>query len=84
VLEFPLLPGGTQTQRNVNGTYRPVLCQCESMRDEERRPYVAGIGASPDSRQAGNCTPRKRSSRGDAGVDIDEAKMAVTSSEKLA
>ncbi len=53
VLEFPLIPGGAQTERNVERDLTSLwYASAKSMRDEERRPYVQELIRRLSSRAA--------------------------------
>jgi raffinose/stachyose/melibiose transport system substrate-binding protein len=88
VLEFPLLPGGAQTQRNVERDLTGLFyVSAKSMRDNERRPYVLELVRRLTSRQAGKIYAEQAQQQVPMlGVEIDEAKIGRVTfeAEKIA
>lgn len=76
VLPFPLLPGGAQTERNVERDLTSLwYCGARSMRDESRRPYVQELVRRLSSRAAEKQYAEQAKQPIPAlGVDVDEGK----------
>lgn len=76
VLSFPLLPGGVQTERNVERDLTSLwYCGAKSMRDDARRPYVQELVRRLSSRAAEKQYAEQAKQQIPAlGVSVDESK----------
>ena len=83
VLEFPLIPGGAQTERNVERDLTSLwYTSAKSMRDEERRPYVMELVRRLSSRAAEKIYAEDAKQNIPAlGVTFDEAKLGRVTTE---
>jgi ABC-type glycerol-3-phosphate transport system substrate-binding protein len=76
VLSFPLLPGGVQTECNVERDLTSLwYCGAKSMRDDAKRPYVQELVRRLSSRAAEKQYAEQAKQQIPAlGVDVDETK----------
>lgn len=77
VLDFPLIPGGAQVERNVERDLTGLIyLGAKSLRDAERRPYVLELARRLTSREAEKSyAERAQQSIPALGVEIDQAKV---------
>ena len=83
VLDFPLIPGGAQTQRNVERDLTSLwYASAQSVDDTARRPYVLELIRFLGSRDAARSYAEDANQQPAAlGADIDEAKYGRVSKE---
>jgi raffinose/stachyose/melibiose transport system substrate-binding protein len=83
VLDFPLIPGGAQKQRNVERDLTSLwYVSAKSMRDDEKRPYVLQLIRHLASRQSAKIYAEQANQQVAAlGVDYDESKYGRVARE---
>ena len=88
VLEFPLIPGGAQKERNVERDLTTLwYMSAKAMADDERRPYVLELIRRLSSRESGKIYAEQALQPIPMlGVDIDQSKVVrvVRDAQKVA
>jgi raffinose/stachyose/melibiose transport system substrate-binding protein len=86
VLEFPLIPGGAQKQRNVERDLTSLWYLSEkSVADDEKRPYILQLIRHLSSRNAAKIYAEQANQQVAAlGVDIDASKYSRVAREAQA
>lgn len=83
VLEFPLIPGGAEKQRNVERDLTACWYMgAKAMQDDEKRPYVLQLVRHLASRQAGKLYVEEANTQVPMlGVEVDESKISRVARE---
>jgi hypothetical protein len=86
VLDFPLIPGGAQTQRNVERDLTSLwYLSDKSMRDDAKRPYLLELVRRLASRPSAKLYAERANQQIAArGVDFDESKYSRIAREAQA